>query len=365
MRRSGVVRCGAFRLTSRAAARLPLYAALLAGLTLATGALADPYRARSSAGFASLEAVRDAVGDAQIEVACPSEQVETPSQELSQTGPHMSRGAKLTIAKAGTGYRDTAVMDSILLNALKFVVERCPMLGTDIAGNHHQQINVGFIDLYGRLHEGDEPMRLVHAGPYFGTMGTWNTVTDEGADREKQEADARAEQERTAAAEAAQRQAAAQAPPVQSEPPPPVAAPPAQDKGGGIGGFFLTVMLLALAVLGFVKRADILRFLYGLTPHPAADDINYVIRSGEPYDPDRLARLLAVPPGNAIEREVRARQAADLLRSLTAHTARTREELEEETAYLTSQAGLADAMEMHARIKNRLDTILRIQGKTA
>jgi hypothetical protein len=360
MRRSEVVRIQPFG----PATALLLYAAVLSGLALATGASANPYVARSAAGFASVDAVRDAVGGTQIEVACPSEQVETPEEGLSQTGPHASRGAKVTISKAGNGYRDVAVMDKILLDALQVIEQQCPMQQTTISGDHYQQDTVGFVDIYGRLNDNDSEMRLVHAGPYFGTMGIWNAVVDEGAAQDKQQADARAEQDRAAAAQAAQQQAAARAAAVQQAPPPPVAAPPSQNTGGGIGAFFRNIIILGLVVWAFFKRADILRFLYGLTPHPAATEVNGVIHMGEPYDPDRLARLLAVPPDNAIEREVRARQAADLLRKLTAHAERTKEELEEETEYLTGQAGLADAMEMHARIKHRLDTILRMQGKT-
>jgi hypothetical protein len=197
-------------------------------------------------------------------------------------------------------------------------------------------------------------------------MGQFGRVVDEGAQEEQREADARAEQERQASA---QQQATAQAAraqvqaeeAAQPQPEPPPGSPGDVLKNGFRYQFLLLrdLFFIAIGFVLFFNRLSILRFFYSLTPHPAADAVYRAINSKEPFDANRLIEVLNVSASNSVEREVRLNQAAEILRKMRERTKKDEARLKEEFEDLKSRADMADAAEVHARIKRMLDAILR------
>jgi hypothetical protein len=368
MRQSGAARAA---VRNVGAGTLPPWRAMLAVgfLALATNSNAQ-YRPRSSAGLVSADTVHEAVGIPKVDVACPDQHLESMSDLLNPSGPHMARGAKITLEKAGDGYRDTAITDTLLWGGLVAAIQQCPMQIVNIAGQQSPQEEVGFVDIYGKLTDDGPEIRLVHGDNFIPSAGEWSHITDEGALEEKRVADAKADEDRQAQeAEQAKQQAAQaqamasqQAANAQAE----AAAETSRKRTGGV--FWFWVQMLFLGGIGlwlYTKREPILRFFYGLTPHPAGSEITAVIEWGKSYDPDRLRELLDYTPSDPIEREVRLRQAAELARRLNQHSAETKAEIEANVEYLKSKNNLTESMAIHESIKRRLELILRARGGTA
>jgi hypothetical protein len=124
------------------------------------------------------------------------------------------------------------------------------------------------------------------------------------------------------------------------------------------------VFLVGIGLFLWSRRLPLLRWYYGLTPHPAAVVVHNIVNEGAGYDRAYLDRVLAEVPTSPVEREVRLAQSRSLLETLNRHAAATKARLEEETAYVKSQAGLAEGVEIQQRIKRRLEAILAAQGKT-
>jgi len=272
------------------------------------------------------------------------------------------RIVRVQVSKGGA--LDDDVVNALLLKGAQYAWAQCPRPFLDLISHQAEgrfHYDVSEVDVYGPDNQLAYQATLGMYG--MGDQGLipgrtyrWKNFRNVLGERQKQ---AEADQ---AAATQAQAMAAQQAANATA-----AAASEAAGKraAGQLWGFVQLLMLLGVGVWLWSQRLAILRFYYGLTPHPASPLVDGVIYSGESYDPDRLARILAVTPENSVEREVRARQARDLLRNLSAHSERTKAELEEETEYLKGQAGLAEGLEMQARIKRRLETILRAQGKLA
>lgn len=89
----------------------------------------------------------------------------------------------------------------------------------------------------------------------------------------------------------------------------------------------LTADLVLVGIIGgtiYWHREAILRFWYGLTPHPAKHTVDLAIRSGEPIDGVLYAELTEPSLGNEIEAAVRADQAVKLAERLQTHEAAIR-----------------------------------------
>ena len=308
-------------------------------------------------GIASDDDVQNAVGDV------------TYSMDKCASGAFMTDNRVVRVQLSVGAFEANGVLNALLLGAAKYAWANCPrpvpVVGTNqFTGQFYY--NIGEVDVYLPDHTlayhaalGDYGLKGDRAlGP--GTDYEWgrdeNLVDTHRAQADAAEAQA-AQAQAVASQQAANEAAAAQAAQAQ--------ALAAKQTGATFWGVVRLVLLAALGLWLWSVRVPILRFWYGLTPHPVSDEVNGAIYSGQTYDPDRLATQLSVMPENAIEREVRARQARELLERLMAHNQRTKAELEEETEFLKGQAGLAEGMETHARIKRLLDAMLRAQGKTA
>ena len=293
----------------------------------------------------------------------------TYSMDKCAPGAFMTDNRVVRVQLSVAAFEANGVLNALLLGAAKYAWANCPrpvpIVGTNqFTGQFYY--NIGEVDVYLPDHTlayhaalGDYGLKGDRAlGP--GTDYEWgrdenlvDTHRAQAAAAEAQAAQAQAIASQQAANEAAATQAA------QAQ------ALAAKQTGATFWGVVRLVLLAALGLWLWWVRAPILRFWYGLTPHPASGEVNGAIYSGRTYDPDRLAAHLSIMPENPIEREVRAHQARELLDRLMAHNRRTKAELEEETEFLKDQAGLAEGMEAHARIKRLLEAILRAQGRAA
>jgi len=127
--------------------------------------------------------------------------------------------------------------------------------------------------------------------------------------------------------------------------------------------------LLALGIWLFMKREQIARWYYFLTPHPAEGMVVRAIRAGAEVDGKAFAEIMRPMPGGRIEKEVRAEQARNLAERAERHASVIRAEAERimaaarrDAEFLGAQDELARATMAHERAKARLDALRRRVG---
>jgi hypothetical protein len=268
------------------------------------------------------------------------------------------RVVRVTVRKPNLDW--PGVIDALLVRAAHFAWQRCPRPYTRGVGGGGEPTGDYHYDLKRVVIYGRDGSRLFEAtlggtlrGDGFLSSGDtyrWNEVQDYGAQQRQQEAKA------TAQAQAATQQVQSQQAFTRSE------------SGGGFWATFwiwVRLILLGLVLLWIVENREmLLRWYYGLKPHPATDIVESRIHGGGPIDGALFAEIMRPVPGGRIEKRIRAEQASKLAAmAREAAEARLRE-LErlkakalQEAEFIRAQSELHEAVEGHEMVMARLDAV--------
>ena len=237
-----------------------------------------------------------------------------------------SRGVRVTLSKSGTGYRDRRIINAILREAAEAVLNQCPIIQIYALTGTMPVKGIGYGEITGSLSEGGPHVLLVRADRYLGNVESWDRVSDVAAAQERQEAAARAEQEKIAQQQAFQQaelqrqQAEARAQAIRQQQFAQLRAQQAAESARWWASFYGWVKLASLfAVVAwlFSKREAILRWYYfAFHPHPAAPLVQAALTSGNVGNGKAIAAALAEMPDNRILRGVRIAQGEELVRQM-------------------------------------------------
>lgn len=364
--------------------RALLLALIMLGALPMGGARAEPFRpgmkALDDTGFASDVQLRQAVGNLSIEVVCPARR---------GAGTARLRGAHVTLADPGTGWRTPAVLSRILLIALQQMWNECPRALGSFG------FSVGFAEIYAPQVAGAAPMLMLRAEQFLEISRTWSRLQDVEYERRaaEEEAERRVQEAaRQAAVEAEQRaqEAAAlvariKAQEEQERLAREKAARAAAERerlaaegermlaeAGAYGWTALQwILWIGVPLWLFRKRATLVRWYYLLTPHPAARMVDAAIRRGVEIDGATFAHIMRPVPGNRVGMQVRASQATTLAERAHRHAEELRVEAErlhaeakQASEFVLAQEKLLDATSAHERVRARLDTLRKLVGST-
>ena len=263
-------------------------------------------------------------------------------------------------------FETATVVNTLLLNAAKYAWANCPQafvnMGTG-AGTGQFHHDVSEIDIY--LPDGTKgfsgSLGMYGQGDMAYAPGReykWERLVDQATIQRRQAA---AQAQAAQAAAEQQAQIAAQGPPRTFD-------DDVNGFFGAIGKAIEFVIGLTLAIWIFAKREAILRWFYGLQPHPATTMVDRAVYAGAEIDGDLYERVLHPVPGGRIEKEVRSRQARDLTARLREHEAALRSDerqrveaerkrVEQENAVARAHAELLKAGVDHEIAAARLDEL--------
>lgn len=309
---------------------------------------------RTSGEEATPDQVNDVVGEVSYEAQCSAADIGTNS--LAWKG----RTVKVTLGKTGTGWREPPILRALLNGAIGAAQTQCPM--TMPGEDPIPEEDVGAAYIYASPAAGQAAVEVARAKEYMRLYGYWAEVEDLLADQEaaaQQPAQAIGEQQGEAAqqgaSDATQQQNASMQATQQTEAQ--ATEQRTRESRQSWLAFWFTVRLLFglsllwSATVWVVKNWEtLIRWYYQLTPHPAADMVHAAVSAGVALDGETFSEILRPIPGGRIEREVRAKQAAELAamarrgaEELERRAEELRREIRERAAYQAAQRDLHDS----------------------